>query len=183
MERKMKLFLSLAVAGGLFHAPLALADEAAFHLCQSTTENAVIRTANCDLALRLGGLNTDQQIVALFNRGQAALASSHANQALEDFEAILKLDPGDAETLFARAIAYRHLKQFEKSLADFDRLVEQNYQPAAKVYYQRSLVYYQLGDKQKTLSDLRLARRLDPNDRVISERLWNIERRYSQQGG
>lgn len=182
MERKMRLFLYLAVAGSLFYAPFALADEQSFRLCQSTTENPVIRTANCDLALRLGGLNPEQMIVALFNRGQAALASEHASQALEDFEAILKLDPDDAQALFTRAIAYRQMKQFEKSLADFDRLIEQNHQPAEKVYFQRSLTYYLMGNKQKTLSDLQMANKLAPNDRAIADRLWNVERRYSQQG-
>ena len=90
--------------------------EAEFELCQGASENAVIRTANCDLAIRMGGLSNEQMIVALFNRGQAALASEKPDKALEDFDAILKLAPDDKKALFTRGIAQRQLKQYDDAL-------------------------------------------------------------------
>jgi tetratricopeptide (TPR) repeat protein len=171
-----------AVIGLLFFATTAAAGEAEFELCQGTSENAVIRAANCDIAIRMGGLSNEQMIVALFNRGQAALASEKPNKALEDFDAILKQAPDDQVSLFTRGIARRQLKQYDGAIADFDRLLALNYQPAAKIYLNRSMAYHQKGDKEKTLADLRQAKALDPADPVITDRLWKTERLYSQQG-
>lgn len=179
----MKVGSYCAVIGLLFFATTAVAGEAEFELCQGASENAVIRTANCDIAIRMGGLSNEQMIVALFNRGQAALASEKPDKAREDFDAILKLAPDDEKALFTRGIAHRQLKQYEDAIADFDRLLALNYQPAAKIYLNRSMAYHLLGNKEKSLADLRQAKALDPKDPVITDRLWKTERLYKQQGG
>jgi len=178
----MKVGSYCAVIGLLFFATTAAAGEAEFELCQGTSENAVIRAANCDIAIRMGGLSNEQMIVALFNRGQAALASEKPDKALEDFDAILKQAPDDTKALYTRGIARRQLKQFDGALADFDRLLTLNYQPAAKIYLQRSMVHYLAGNKEKTLADLNIANKLAPNDKEIADRLWKTKRFYDQEG-
>lgn len=179
----MKVGSYCAVIGLLFFATTAVAGEAEFELCQGTSENAIIRNANCDIAIRMGGLSNEQMIVALFNRGQAALASEKPDKALEDFDAILKLAPDDTQALYTRGIARRQLKQYDGAIADFDRLLTLNYQPAAKIYLNRSITYHLLGNKQKSLADLRQANAMAPKDPVIIDRLWKTERLYRQQGG
>lgn len=178
----MKICAGLVLAGLLLGATTARAGEAEFELCQGTSENAIIRAANCDIAIRMGDLSTDQMIIALYNRGQAFLTSEKPAQALEDFDAVLKLAPDDKLALYTRGIARRQLKQFDGAIADFDRLLTLNYQPAAKIYLQRSMAYHLKGDKEKTLADLRQAKALDPADREITDRLWKTERLYKQQG-
>ncbi len=178
----MKVGSYCAVIGLLCFATMAVAGEAEFEVCQGTSENAVIRAANCDLAIRMGGLSNEQMIVALFNRGQAALADEKPDKALEDFDAILKLAPDDTKALYTRGIARRQLKQFDGALADFDRLLTLNYQPAAKIYLNRSMVHFLTGNKEKNLADLDTASRLAPNDREITDRLWKTKRFYDQEG-
>ena len=177
----MRLGLTIAAMGLLFCTAPATASETEFDLCQGASENAIIRIANCDLAIRIGGLTNEQMIVALFNRGQALLATEKPEPALADFEAILKLTPDDKEALFTRAIAHRQLKHYDSAIADFDRLAELKYEPAAKLYLQRSMAHHLAGNKDKALADLKQAKTLDPDDPVIIDRLWKTERLYSQQ--
>ncbi len=178
----MKLGSYIAIAVLLFSATTAAAGQAEFELCLDASANVIIRTANCDLAVRIGGLSEDQMIVALFNRGEALLVDNQPGRALEDFDAILKLKPDDGEALYTRAIARRQLKQYPAAIADFDRLIGMGYQPLAKTYLQRSMAHYQSGNKEKTLADLREANKLAPDDLQISDRLWKTERAYKQQG-
>lgn len=166
----------LVLCGGV-----ARAAEPEMELCQSKTENAVIRAANCDLAIRLGNLSNDQMIVALYNRGQTALASEKPDRAEADFDAVLKLNPNDKEALLGRAISRRHLKQYDSSLADFDALLAQNFEPAAKIYLERSKTHLLAGNKEKSLSDLRQAKELDPDNPEIADRLWRTERLMQQE--
>jgi tetratricopeptide (TPR) repeat protein len=172
----MKSALAIAVIGLVLGAASAGAAETEIEVCQSRTENVVIRGANCDLAIRLGGLSQDQMIVALFNRGQSLLAAERAEKAMADFDAVLVLKPGDKEALFGRAMSRRHLKQFDAALADLDTLAGQDYQPAAKLYLQRSMTHFMAGNKEKSLADLRHAKELAPDDPVIADRLWKTER-------
>ncbi len=178
----MKSISTIAIFGLVFLTTTAMAGEDEFELCQSKAENLVIRAANCDIAIRLGELSKEQMIVALFNRGQANLASEKPGIALEDFDAVLKLAPQDTEALFTRGVARRQLKQYDAAIADFDRLLALNYQPAAKIYLHRSMAYHLLGNKEKALADLRQAKKLDPADPVITDRLWKSEQLYKQQG-
>ncbi|MGK2872918.1 MAG: tetratricopeptide repeat protein [Alphaproteobacteria bacterium] len=177
----MKLASCAAMAGILLCAQAA-AGETEFQLCQGDAENPIIRAANCDIAIRLGGLSTDQMVVALYNRGQAYLTSQKPAPALDDFDAVLKLNPDDLMALFTRGIARRQLKQYDGAIADFDQLLALNYQPAAKIFLNRSMVYHLKGDEEKTLADLHKAHELDPQDPVIKDRLWKTERLYKQQG-
>jgi len=179
----MKSGVAFGLIGLLLSMAPARAVETEMELCQSTAENTVIRAANCDLAIRLGDLSKEEMIVALYNRGQSALVAEHADRAVADFDAVLKLNPDDKEALLGRAISRRQLKQFDGSLADFDALVAQtNGQPAAKIYLQRSMTHYMAGNKQKSLVDLRRAKELDPKDPVIADRLWKTERLIEQEG-
>ncbi len=177
----MKPGIGIILAGLLLCATGAAAGQEEFELCQGTAENAYIRAANCDLAIRLGGLSAKQMSVALYNRGQAYLGMKQPDKAIGDLDAVLKMAPDDSEALLARAIARRQLKQYDGALEDFNRLISLNHQPAAKIYLQRSMVYHLTGDKENALADLRKAKALDPEDPVISDRLWKTERFYSQQ--
>ncbi|MEQ1889250.1 MAG: tetratricopeptide repeat protein [Alphaproteobacteria bacterium] len=178
----MKLGSHIAIAVLLFSATTAAAGQAEYELCLGESANVIIRMANCDLAIRIGGLSDDQMIVALFNRGQTLLQDNQPGRALEDFDAILKLKPDDSEALYTRAIARRQLKQYPAAIADFDRLIAMGYQPLAKTYLQRSMAHYQAGNKEKTLADLHEANKLAPKDLEISDRLWKTEHTYKLQG-
>ena len=178
----MKSGLPLGVIGLLLSLASAGAAEPEMELCQSKTENTVIRGANCDLAIRLGGLSQEQMIVALVNRGQSALAGKRMENAQADFDAVLVLKADDREALFGRAMARRQLKLFDGALADLDALVALNYQPAAKIYLQRSITHFMAGNKEKSLADLRRAKELDPGDPAIADRLWKTERMIELEG-
>lgn len=178
----MKRTFIRALTGLLMFAALPAVAQSEIELCQSDTENSVIRAANCDLALRLGELSSEQMIVALYNRGQASLLAEQPAKALEDFEAVLKLQPGDKDAILGRAISRRQLKQFDGALADIDLLLAQNYQPAAKLYLQRGITHFMDGNAGQSLADLRKAKELAPDDAVIADRLWKTEQFIKQKG-
>lgn len=179
----MKIFLIalLAVSASLLVAGGVLGGESEFEACQGPAENPVIRAANCDLAIRLEGLSREQMIVALFNRGQAFLTTEQPAKALPDFDALLKLEPDDKDALMIRAITRRQMKDLDGALTDLSRLEALNYQPAAQLYLNRSMVHHLKGDQAKTLADLHRALELDPNNGIIKERLWKTERLYKMQ--
>lgn len=173
---------------GLMAAILLLTDaaqagETEFAQCEGKAANSVIREANCDLAIRLGDLSPEQLAVARFNRGQANLILQHPAKALEDFKLLVEQAPDDMGALLNRGIALRQLKQFDAAIADFDRLLQLNYEPAAQVYLNRAMTYFKKGDKENTMADLQKAQSLAPGDKVIADRLWKTRRYYAMQAG
>ena len=46
-------------------------------------------------------------------------------EAIEDLSRVLELDPGWAEAIFNRALAYKMNMQYEDAIADFERYLEE----------------------------------------------------------
>jgi tetratricopeptide (TPR) repeat protein len=55
-----------------------------------------------------------------FADGRKAYSDADYNQAIADFSAALRLQPDDAEILGARGLAYIHLGDNDRAMADFN---------------------------------------------------------------
>lgn len=172
----MKVNLILAVAGLLISASVARAENEEFESCVGKAENSSIRAVNCDLAIRLGGLNPGQLAAAHYTRGRAYLDTKRPEKALNDFNEVLKVDPNSPIALVNRGLVYRQLKQLDLAIADFNLVLEIGFEPAAPTYFNRGMTYRQMGNAERALADLRKAQELDPQNTSIAEALWETER-------
>lgn len=73
--------------------------------------------------------------------------------AIAVFTEIINRHPQAEDAYFNRGIAYAHLQQWEKAIADYNQALAINSQ-LAEAYVKRSEVYLALDDKEKALSDL-----------------------------
>ena len=82
-------------------------------------------------------------------------------KAIDDFGAVLELEPDHAGALSARASARIEYEQFEEAIQDFDRLIELA-PDDAHAYYRRGMARVELGQYTEAVADLDQAARLDP---------------------
>jgi tetratricopeptide (TPR) repeat protein len=78
----------------------------------------------------------------------------------------IQADPKDAESYYSRAVAFRHLKQYEQAIADATKYIASN--PKKKEYLadgygERGLSYYASGSDLKALADFNMAIQLAPS--------------------
>ena len=59
----------------------------------------------------------------MITRGQAHYESGEAEKAITDFDAVLQLDPKNAEALRSRGRAYYNKDQSEKALTDLNEAI------------------------------------------------------------
>lgn len=114
--------------------------------------------ADCDLAIQLGGKQTAG---ALVYRAGILLGQRKFQEALNDCNEAIQLDP---ELLIAynnRGLANQSLERFEEALADFTRAIEGHRQFADPVN-NRGALHMQLGNAEAALADLNEAIRLEP---------------------
>ena len=84
----------------------------------------------------------------------------HPNEALEDFNTALDLDPGSAEAYNNRGIAKATLMQLPDAIKDFDTAIELNPE-LANAYYSRGIGKYIIGRQiREAKSDLLIALKL-----------------------
>jgi tetratricopeptide (TPR) repeat protein len=69
------------------------------------------------------------RLIAFNQRGRAFLVRGWTDNALADFNEVLKLEPKFADGYNNRAVAYRLLGRFQESLADHDRAIAMEKRP------------------------------------------------------
>lgn len=89
-------------------------------------------------------------------------------KAFRDFDAAVKLAPGDTDYLMSRAARYRIIKQNEKAAADYTAALK--LQPRDHdALYARGLVYLSAGAFQKAITDFSAAIKIKPEYAFIYE--------------
>jgi len=91
-----------------------------------------------------------------FNRGDY-------QQAIEQYDEAIRLDPQYADAYFNRGRAYSYLGQHEQSKEDLDEAIRLNPQHAM-AYNNRGIAYGQLGQYERAIEDFDEAIRLDSQD-------------------
>jgi tetratricopeptide (TPR) repeat protein len=105
------------------------------------------------------GLVAAQDVKTHMDKGIANCEIGHFDQAMQNFNAALKLNPNDPALYDYRGTVYRCKGQNDKAIQDFNKAMELN-PKFARAYRDRSMVYYDLGDFGKSLTDLKKAQSL-----------------------
>lgn len=83
-------------------------------------------------------------------------------KAVEEYTAILDLEPDNAEAYGNRGLAYSQMGEIGLAIEDFSRLIEINPQDA-KAYYNRGIRYAQLEDFDRAIADYDRSIEINPS--------------------
>lgn len=108
-----------------------------------------------DKALAIGELS-DLNMDILYYKANSQAKAGLYDKAVLTYTEILKENQSDAYTYYSRAYAYRMLKDYEKSLADYDKAIKldnKNYD----YYFGKYFLLEEQGDKDKAAAVLKMA--------------------------
>jgi len=83
-------------------------------------------------------------------------------QAIDDCNRFLELNPNDASAYNSRGAAYYWLKEYQRALSDFNHALELD-PNSASIYNWRGWAYYRLKEYQQAITDFNFALELDPD--------------------
>lgn len=78
------------------------------------------------------------------------------NKRIEDYTAMIKYDPKDAESYFNRGIGYCDKGEYDKAIEDYTEAIKLN-PKYADAYYTRGFTYAVKGDKESAIKDIQKA--------------------------
>jgi Tfp pilus assembly protein PilF len=145
---------SVMTMGGGYAASCYAAAESRFATKQSIDE--------CNLALAEEGLPVEDQVATLVNRGILYLRRHDVTRADADFDAALKIDPGQAEAWLNKAIVHTRFGKSTDALPHVTKALETGTRKPALAYFVRAMAYEDSGNLRAAYADLQRAHQLDP---------------------
>lgn len=116
-----------------------------------------------DKALAAKDLIPDQVFIAHYDRGQAHLALSQFDQAIEDYSASLAIRPGEVQVLLDRSALYLGTGKLDQALADLDGLVAAHPE-LIDPHRGRAIIYVKRGEIDKIRGEAKAILKLLPED-------------------
>jgi tetratricopeptide (TPR) repeat protein len=107
------------------------------------------------------------------NRGNAYLMSGRYQQALEDYNNAIRLDPNIAKVYNNRGLTNMYLGRYEQALEDFNNSINLNNQES-RTYYNRGEVFKTLNNYQRALEDYAKSIKLNPLDKNVYNNRGNV---------
>jgi len=97
---------------------------------------------------------------ASFSSGDAKKNSGRYDEAIEDYDQAIRVEPNYAKAYNNRGLAYYHKHDYDRAIAEFNQAItlDPNY---ADAYNNRGLAYYAKRDMDKALADYDQAIKLD----------------------
>jgi putative GTP pyrophosphokinase len=114
--------------------------------------------------------NPAKEVVSVLHkhRGMASFSKGKYQDAIQDFDKALELDPSCAQAAYFRGVVRSVLEDYGAALVDYDLSLSINpFQHFA--LYRRAQAYWHIGDYAKVLSDCEAALRLEPQQRETEE--------------
>ena len=104
------------------------------------------------------------------NRGESFLNDEHYNEALEEFQNAIDIEPDYARAYFGRGHVYRRTQRYANAITEFQQAINfnRNYKEA---HYGLALAYFQSGDNSRAEASANAALRIDPSYRPARELL------------
>jgi tetratricopeptide (TPR) repeat protein len=104
-----------------------------------------------------------QQAAEAVAANQIELSERLDKQAMQDFDAAIKLDPNRWKSYHHRGVCHALAADFDKAQADFSKAIELR-PDYANAWFNRAEIYYELGRYPAALSDYNEAIRLQDDD-------------------
>ena len=128
--------------------------------------------AGCTALIKEGADNSKLLTNAYNNRGNAHAGNGQFEQAIEDYDEAIKLDPNYTKALNNRGVVYEKTGDYDRAIKDFDAAIniDPNYSVALA---NRAETFQKRGDYPSALKDFDQAIQLQPTLRALwNERCW-----------
>ncbi len=102
-----------------------------------------------------------ESVILLRNRARIHAAMGRPARALDDYDALLSLEPTNSEAHLDRGVLLQRLGRVREALEDYDAAVAWS-PPYAEAYFNRSLVLRALGREDDALADLAHVLAIEP---------------------
>lgn len=92
-------------------------------------------------------------------------------QAIESYSSALRMQPGNLEVLFFRALSYSNNGNYEKAIKDYTKIIQSSSETLvdhAPVYHNRAGDYMALNKNDEAISDLNKSIQLNPGNAALS---------------
>lgn len=147
----------------------------AAHLCYeyATHGNASPRRAvdTCTRAIESEPLTSRDLAATFSNRGILQAQRGRYEQAVGDYDRALAINPILVHAMINRANAYTRLKQFKEALNDYDLAAFYSEGNNDLVFYNRALLFLQMGRVENARNDLLRALETQPDSLRYREAL------------
>ena len=156
-----KFLLAASIGAAVACAGPAAGQSADRRLCAPAAAGDWDRSiAACSRLVAAGTLEPGERAAAHFHRGTFYLRKGDAGRAIQDYDATLRLDPGNVVALNRRGDAYSHKADFARALADYDAAVRLDPRYAL-AFRNRARIHFFRGDFVAAAEDFRTAERID----------------------
>ncbi len=155
---------ALAVAGPSFASTVVIGEglgEACFN--QAKYGHSDRDALNiCDKAIENGFLSKKDAAATYVNRGIVRSSRGDLEGAVTDYNNALRINPTLGEAFANRGTVYIRKEQYTTALNELDRALSLDLEQPAMVYFNRAIVYENIGDKTKAYQDFKRASELRP---------------------
>jgi len=133
-------------------------------LCFDAARNLMTTsTAECDEALKRGGLSARDELATHVNRGVLLNRSGRVSEALDEFDYALGENETLAEAYLNRGNSYYFLKRYDEAIADYEASLEYELTKAHIAWYNIGLAYEAKKDLLKAKDAYRTSLAIQPD--------------------
>lgn len=112
--------------------------------------------ANKRIAVYDEAISQEPHVYLIYNRGNAKLDSGRPEDAIVDYNEVIRLTPEDGDAYYNRGLAKARLQRFAEALEDYD--ISLKLQPGeSSTFYNKACVYAQIDQLETCLSFLKMA--------------------------
>ncbi len=166
------ILVACAVAGPAEASVLVLGSDAGKE-CYEAARNqisSVDALAACDLALDQAALTSEEKVATFVNRGVVKLYRGNYQDAIQDFDRAIALDPSEPESYLNKASALlRTGASPVEARSLFSKALEHKTRRPELAFFGRALTHEATGDAQSAYRDYRRAQEAAPK--------WSLPRR------
>ena len=137
-----------------------------------------LKIGGCSTVILSGTLSNSYLALAYSNRGFAYGTKGQHDDAIQDYDQAIELDPSNAIVYNNRGIAYSDKGQLDRAIEDYDQAIKLN--PSDAIFYNnRGFAYSNKGQLDHAIQDYDQAIKLDPSDAIV---YYNRGIAYSAKG-
>lgn len=165
--RKIAIGTLLALCAAPASASVIVIGNSDARLCYEAADSPLLPLARdmerCNDALAVGGLTNYDTVATHVNRGILRLRRGMIDQAINDFDAAMQLDPNQPEAYLNKGAALIQRRNPTEAAQLFTMALERNTQRPAVAHYGRAVANEELGNIREAYQDYQMASQLAPH--------------------